>query len=33
MTAVQWLLTEPATGTRRKAQLDKALREERENRA
>jgi len=31
MTAVQWLLSEPATGTRRKAQLDKALREEREN--
>jgi len=31
MTAVQWLLSQPATGTRRKAQLDKALREEREN--
>ena len=31
MTAVQWLLSQPATGTRRKAQLDKALREERKN--
>jgi len=31
MTAVQWLLSQPATGTKRKAQLDKALRKEREN--
>ena len=31
MSAVQWLLRQPATGTRRKAQLDKALRKEREN--
>ena len=29
MTAIQWLLNQPATGTRRKAQIDKALREER----
>lgn len=31
MTAVQWLLNQPVTGTKRKGQLDKALREEREN--
>jgi len=31
MTAVQWLLSQPTNGTRRKAQLDKALRQEREN--
>jgi len=31
MTAIQWLLNQPATGTRRKAQLDKSLREERGN--
>lgn len=30
MTAVQWLLNQPVTGTRRKAQIDRALREERE---
>lgn len=30
MTAFQWLLSQPATGTRRKAQIDKALREQRE---
>jgi hypothetical protein len=30
MSAVQWLLSQPATGTRRKAQIDKTLREERE---
>ena len=29
MTAIQWLLDQPGTGTRRKAQIDKALREER----
>jgi len=31
MTAVQWLLSQPASGTRRKAQLDKSLREDRDN--
>jgi hypothetical protein len=31
MSAVQWLLSRPATGARRKTQLDKVLREEREN--
>ena len=31
MTAVQWLLSQRTTGTRRKAQIDKALREERKN--
>jgi len=30
LSAVQWLLSQPATGTKRKAQIDKALREERE---
>lgn len=29
MSAVQWLLSQSATGTKRKAQIDKALREER----
>lgn len=31
MTAIQWLLSQPVTGTRRKARLDRALREERES--
>ena len=31
MTAVQWLLSQRSTGARRKAQIDKALREERKN--
>ena len=31
MTAIQWLLNQPATGTKRKAQLLKAHREERES--
>jgi prevent-host-death family protein len=30
MTAVQWLLNQPATGTKRKEQLDKALNAERD---
>jgi hypothetical protein len=29
MTAIQWLLTQPTIGTKRKAQIDKQLREER----
>jgi hypothetical protein len=29
MTAIQWLLNQPTTGTKRKAQIDKELREER----
>jgi PHD/YefM family antitoxin component YafN of YafNO toxin-antitoxin module len=31
MTAVQWLLQQPATGTKRKEQLDKVLRAERDS--
>ncbi|MGH6629275.1 MAG: hypothetical protein ACREB3_06060 [Burkholderiales bacterium] len=31
MTAVQWLLSQRPTGTRRKAQIDKVLRAERKN--
>ena len=31
MTAVQWLLSQPLTGARSKARLDRVLREEREN--
>ena len=31
MTAVQWLLSRRAPGTKRKTQIDKALREERKN--
>lgn len=31
MTALQWLLSQPPSGTKRKAQLDKALREERQS--
>ena len=31
MTAVQWLLSQRTTGTRRKTQIDRALREERKN--
>ena len=31
MTAIQWLLNRPTTGTKRKAQIDKALREERDS--
>lgn len=31
MTAVQWLLSQPAAGTKRKTQIDKALRQERES--
>jgi PHD/YefM family antitoxin component YafN of YafNO toxin-antitoxin module len=30
MTAVQWLLDQPATGTKRKKQLDKVLRADRD---
>ncbi len=30
MTAVQWLLNRPSTGTRRKREMDKALRAERD---
>ena len=31
MSAVQWLLNQRTTGTRRKSQIDKALRKERES--
>lgn len=31
MSAVQWLLNQPATGTKRKSQIDKELRAERES--
>jgi hypothetical protein len=31
MTAIQWLLSQPTIGTKRKAQIDKQLREERGN--
>ena len=31
LTTVQWLLSQRTTGSRRKAQIDKALREERKN--
>ena len=31
MTAMQWLLNQPVTGTKRKAQIDKELRNERES--
>ena len=30
MTAIQWLLNQPSSGTRQKSQLDKALRAERD---
>ena len=30
LTAIQWLLNQPSSGTRRKSQLDKALRAERD---